>query len=371
MTTPNDDQALEVIDEPTRALAREAPGGVPSGLGRLTPRQVEVVRNALLPEANDDELELFIVVAQRTGLDPFRREIWGWMQWDPQNRKSRLVTQTSIDGFRRIAQDTGEFEGMEGPWWCGPDGEWLAVWLKDEPPAAAKVTIHRTGKLPRESVALYRESVQTVNDNEGGGRKPNAMWARRPAAQLAKCAEMLGLRQEFPDRLVGIYGDAELDRGDSGRGERAAQLPAPDQGRGGRPGGSAAPAARPAASRAPSAPTAPRPPQAREPDEPSRVPADPAEIPAIDNNGQLLAWTRERFGWNTDQLLDFCRRSGVEVNLITELRGLVVGAYFGGDYRRLAAVIAEHHETGEYPTFARPAEAPESPDQPAREQGGQ
>lgn len=366
MTIPNDDQAVQVIDEPTRALVRAAPGGVPAGLAQLTARQIDVVRNALLPEANDDELELFIIIAQRSGLDPFRREIWGWMQWDAQNRKSRLITQTSIDGFRRIAQDTGEFAGMEGPWWCGPDGAWVDVWLKDEPPAAAKVIIHRTGKLVRESVALYRESVQ-----RGSGGGPREMWARRPAAQLAKCAEMLGLRQEFPDRLVGIYGDAELDRGDSARGERTAQLPAPDQGRGGRPGGSTAPAARPAASRAPST-TAARPPQAREPEEPARVPADPAEIPAMDSNGDLLTWARDRFGWTRDQLLDFVRRAGVPIKDITELRGLVVGQHFDGDYRRLAAVVAEHHETGEYPTFARPPAEPDGESgQPALELGGQ
>ena len=54
-------------------------------------------------------------------------------------------------------------------------------------------------------MALFSEYVQKKKDGT-----PNPMWARMPAAQLAKCVEALALRKAFPAEMSGIYTSEEM-----------------------------------------------------------------------------------------------------------------------------------------------------------------
>ena len=164
----------------------------------FTREQVDLVKTQIAKGANDTELALFLAQCSRTGLDPFSRQIY-WI-----SRGGRGSTQVSIDGFRVIAERSGEMDGQEVSW-CNDDGVWFEVWLHKEPPAAARVLVYRKG-----CTHAFPAIAKWTEYNAGG-----PMWQKMPANQLAKCAEALALRKAFPHQLSGLYTPDEMAQADT------------------------------------------------------------------------------------------------------------------------------------------------------------
>ena len=169
-----------------------------------TPQQRSALADCIIGDprqATPAMLAQLLHVCQRTGLDPWARQIYLRVQ------AGRASMQTSIDGLRLVAQRAARADGQRlsyGPTeWCGPDGAWRDVWLADEPPAAARLTV-TIGDAAYPSVARWAEY--------GSDR---GMWRRMPALMLGKVCEALALRRAVPADLSGLYTADEMAQADT------------------------------------------------------------------------------------------------------------------------------------------------------------
>ena len=187
----------------------------------FTPRQIELIKRQICPGASDDELQMFLADCQRSRLDPFARQIYSIERkekfYDKKSEqwrwRTKRVTQYSIDGFRLIAERTGEYAGQLGPELCAADGVWRDVWLSDQPPAAARVAaLRKDFEKPMWTPAAFAEYCPR---NDKG--MPSGQWAKMPAVMIAKCAEALALRRAFPNELSGRYTGDEMMQADAAR----------------------------------------------------------------------------------------------------------------------------------------------------------
>src|SRR5215472_10768344 len=104
-----DMQQVAAEREAQRAAAQE---GTPETGDQLAIRAEQSVWNpeqlaaletlGVAKNASPAELAVFLHVCRRSGLDPFRKQIYLVPKYDAKERKNRWVTITGIDGFRLI-----------------------------------------------------------------------------------------------------------------------------------------------------------------------------------------------------------------------------------------------------------------------------
>lgn len=180
---------------------------VSAGQTSWTDEQMAALRQLGVEQASNGDLAVFLNYAQRTGLDPFARQIYmiGRRAKQGDNWVTKWTIQASIDGLRIVAERSGDYAGQTEPEFCGEDGVWRNVWTSAQPPVAARIGVLRHGfQQPCYGVAYYDEYVQLGKDG-----KPTAMWLK-PRIMLAKCAEAVALRKAFPNDLSGIYTADEM-----------------------------------------------------------------------------------------------------------------------------------------------------------------
>ena len=163
--------------------------------------QIELIKSQIAPDANSEELKLFLYQCQRTGLDALSRQIYCIHRWTKGGKK--MTIQTSIDGFRVIAERSGTYGGQSEPIFTEIDGKLISC----------KVSVFRFNEGIRYEasvgVAYWDEYCQMDKDN-----KPMGLWGKMPHTMLSKVAEALALRKAYPQDLSGIYTSDEMQQSD-------------------------------------------------------------------------------------------------------------------------------------------------------------
>jgi phage recombination protein Bet len=157
----------------------------------FTQEQIDLIKKQIAPKANENELKLFLYQCKRTGLDPLARQIY----CIPIG--GRMTIQTSIDGFRVVAERSGFYAGQDEP-----------IFDEDEKGniISCKVTVYKFSpngqRYPASvGVAYWSEYAQT-----------SPMWNKMKHTMISKCAEALALRKAFPQDLSGLYTTDEMQQ---------------------------------------------------------------------------------------------------------------------------------------------------------------
>lgn len=167
--------------------------------------QASLIKNYLCKGINDEELKLFHAVCKKTGLDPFMKQIYAV------KRKDQMTIQTSIDGYRLIAERTGRYcPGRESTYVY--DGERL---------------ISATSYVKKQTAdGTWHEVAASAYFDEYKPSYSNQFWESKKHIMLAKCAESLALRKAFPNELSGLYSEDEMQQASNNLPE---QMISPDQ----------------------------------------------------------------------------------------------------------------------------------------------
>jgi len=157
--------------------------------------QASLIKNYLCKGINDEELKLFHAVCKKTGLDPFMKQIYAVKR----NGKdgAAMTIQTSIDGYRLIAERTGRYCPGRESTYTYEDGKVVCAtsYVKKQ---TADGTWHEVG------ASAYL--------SEYAPKYANQFWDSKPHIMLAKCAESLVLRKAFPNELSGLYSEEEMQQ---------------------------------------------------------------------------------------------------------------------------------------------------------------
>jgi len=180
------------------AVTKHAHSAMPA-LAMSEEELIGVLTNSLYPGAASGSIKLVIGYCKAAGLDPMQKPVHIVPMWDGKSKQMRDVVMPGIGLYRTQAARSGEYAGVTEPEF-GDDVTENVGGAQITYPKWCRVTVRRL--LPNGTVVdftakeLWKENYATKGKDSAA---PNAMWLRRPYAQLAKCAEAQALRKAFPE----------------------------------------------------------------------------------------------------------------------------------------------------------------------------
>lgn len=157
--------------------------------------KIDLIKSTVAVGATDAELQLFLHQCKKTGLDPLAKQIY-FQKYNDKKGTSKMTIIIGIDGYRSIAERSGEYAGNDDP-----------VFDNELSPTKATVTVYRIVRGVR---CPFTASARW--DQYYPGDQKGFMWKKMPHMMLGKVAESLALRKAFPADLSGTYTAEEMEQ---------------------------------------------------------------------------------------------------------------------------------------------------------------
>lgn len=196
--------------------------------GQVTWKEVQLAALAQLgvKDASPGDQAVFLHMCQRTGLDPFSKQIMMIGRKENQREKHgsqwtdnwtvKWTIQTGIEGWRVIrdrAERRNGCRGIKGRFiYYDTDGNEHKVWTRQLPPVVVEMTytlVEPDGReVPYTSQLRFAEYCQ-FKKLDNGERVAIAQWApdQKPVHMLEKCVEADAYRCAFPQDFAGLMLD--------------------------------------------------------------------------------------------------------------------------------------------------------------------
>jgi phage recombination protein Bet len=200
--------------------------------------QMALIRKTVAQDCNQDEFDLFIEICKQYGLSPFKKQIYAQVYSKDKADKRKMVIVTSIDGYRAIAQRSGDYRPAEEEtrfemdsdakdaevnpaglvravvkvFKFGPDKKWYPVvgearWDEFAPLDFGDFDWVDTGEKWPDSGKPKMKKVP-----KGKKTLKEGNWKNMPHVMLGKCAEAQALRRGWPEAMSGLYVQEEMDK---------------------------------------------------------------------------------------------------------------------------------------------------------------
>lgn len=209
------------MSEKEKAVVKST-GSMLQQLG-YSPAMIDTIRKTVAKGASDHELIMFLSLAKKYDLDPFKKEIWCIKYakkkqdgtYDYENTEATIFS--GRDGFKSYADKREDYEGLHSDFVCDNDDfEVMRSFNIDDqemkitgfkhnfkakdrgPVIGAWAICYRTGRKPVFKYAMMSEY------NKGGD-----IWGRFKSAMIIKCAESMALRGQYT--LSGLTSADEVD----------------------------------------------------------------------------------------------------------------------------------------------------------------
>lgn len=159
-------------------------------LTTLDQEKIDLIKKTVAKGATDDELKLFMHICNRTGLDPFSKQIYAIKM----NGQMNYIT--GVDGFRLIADRTKRYAPGKEPFY-----------EKDEQGRLIAATAYVKKQTADGTWHEVAAKVYLCEYSKNSGT-----WKSMPCTMLAKVAECCALRKAFPAELSAVYGREEMEQ---------------------------------------------------------------------------------------------------------------------------------------------------------------
>jgi phage recombination protein Bet len=174
------------------------------------------MKNSLYPGAKDESIKMVVAYCRAAKLDPLQKPV----HIVPMSVKDAVTSQYAfrdvimpgIGLYRIQAERSGSYAGVGEPEF-GPDVTEMLGGISVTYPKYCKVVVKKIvqGQICEfTGIEFWKENYASKGKDSTA---PNAMWAKRPKGQLAKCAEAQALRKGWPE--IGQQPTAEEMEGKS------------------------------------------------------------------------------------------------------------------------------------------------------------